>query len=80
MRSPIHAGDIRIAGKHVPIWGTFSVGAGPGPAPEPINPGSMDWWITDRIPFNVANPPSGNTGSMDWWITDRLILDIWAGA
>jgi len=39
----------------------------------------MDWWVTQRIPFDVAAPPSGNTGSMDWWVTQRIPLNIYAG-
>ena len=45
----------------------------------PVNPGQMEWWITNRIPFWVAAPASGHTGEMESWITDRIYLDNWAG-
>jgi len=54
-------------------------GAQPPGGAEPVNPGGMDWWVTQRIPFDVTAPPSGNTGSMDWWITHRIPLNIYTG-
>jgi len=58
-----------------PVRGTQLLGEGA----EPVNPADMDWWITQRIPFWVANPATGNTGDMEAWVTDRIYLDNWAG-
>lgn len=42
-----------------------------------LNPGLMDYWITDQIVLNAAAPESGN--SWDHWITDQIPLRIWSG-
>lgn len=38
---------------------------------NPKDPGTFDYWITDRLTFSTLPPKSGNTGTFDYWIADR---------
>lgn len=35
---------------------------------NPENPGSFDFWVTDRIPHDPVVPKTGSTGDLDRWI------------
>lgn len=39
---------------------------------NPQDPGTFDYWITDRITFQVARPKTGDTGDFEKWLTDRI--------
>ncbi|MGD8499006.1 MAG: hypothetical protein PVJ86_00070 [Phycisphaerales bacterium] len=38
---------------------------------NPLDPGTFDYWITDRISFQDAPPASGDTGDFEKWLWDR---------
>lgn len=42
---------------------------------NPADPGTFDYWITDRLTFVTVPPKSGNTGTFDQWITDRQTFE-----
>ena len=46
---------------------------------NPQDPGTFDFWITDRILFQDAPPKSGDTGDFDRWITDRIYWRNYVG-
>lgn len=39
---------------------------------NPANPGTFDYWITDRTTFVTLPPKASETGTFDRWLTDRL--------
>lgn len=39
---------------------------------NPQNPGTFDYWITDRLTFATLPPKTGDTGTFDQWLTDRV--------
>ena len=44
---------------------------------NPKDTGSFDFWITNRIFFDVVKGKSGGTGDFDHWLTDRINFDIY---
>lgn len=38
---------------------------------NPQDPGTFDYWITDRLTFQGAPPRSGDTGDFEKWLWDR---------
>lgn len=45
-----------------------------------VDLGTFEYWITDRIPFDVLPPKSGNTGDFEKWLTDRLPFEVYVEA
>ena len=38
---------------------------------NPQDPGTFEFWITDRITFQAIPPKSGDTGDFEKWLWDR---------
>ena len=47
---------------------------------NPLDPGTFDIFITDRITFATAPPASGDTGDFEKWITDRIYWEDYVEA
>lgn len=39
---------------------------------NPQDPGTFEYFITDRITFQNVPPKSGDTGDLEKWFTDRM--------
>ena len=47
---------------------------------NPQDPGTFDFWITNRLTFRTVVPKSGNTGDFEKWITDRIRFSDYVSA